>query len=87
LAPRLSYFDERRQQVFMIRFRMMLAAAIVAMFTADSTAHAKMAMRTFPVLAGAGAHDVYPAADGGVWFTAQSACNSAGSIRGSASRI
>ena len=29
--------------------------------------------RTFPVLAGAGAHDVYPAADGTVWFTAQSA--------------
>src|SRR3981081_1053102 len=32
-----------------------------------------MEMRTFPVLAGAGAHDVYPAADGAVWFTAQSA--------------
>ena len=30
-------------------------------------------MRTFPVLAGAGAHDVYPAPDGAVWFTAQSA--------------
>jgi len=32
-----------------------------------------MEMRTFPVLAGAGAHDVYPALDGTVWFTAQSA--------------
>ena len=50
---------------------MMLAAA-VAMSTVGSTAHA-MAMQTFPVLAGAGAHDVYPAPDGAVWFTAQSA--------------
>jgi virginiamycin B lyase len=32
-----------------------------------------MAMQTFPVLAGAGAHDVYPAPDGAVWFTAQAA--------------
>lgn len=30
-------------------------------------------MQAFPVLAVAGAHDVYPAADGAVWFTAQSA--------------
>src|SRR5580704_14275775 len=46
----------------MIRLVMMLAAA-VAMSTAGGTAHAKMAMQTFPVLAGAGAHDVYPAPD------------------------
>jgi virginiamycin B lyase len=32
-----------------------------------------MAMQTYPVLAGAGAHDVYPAPHGTVWFTAQSA--------------
>jgi virginiamycin B lyase len=32
-----------------------------------------MEMRTLPVLAGVGAHDVYPAPDGTVWFTAQSA--------------
>src|SRR5713226_6561278 len=56
----------------MIRLVMMLAAA-VAMSTAGGTAHAKMAMQTFSVLAGAGAHDVYPAPDGAVWFTAQSA--------------
>src|SRR6266849_3706137 len=56
----------------MIRLVMMLAA-VVAMSTAGGTAHAKMAMQTFPVLAGAGAHDVYPAPDGAVWFTAQSA--------------
>src|ERR1700757_3512329 len=56
----------------MIRFVMMLAA-IVAMSTVGGTAHAKMAMQTFPVLAGAGAHDVFPAPDGAVWFTAQSA--------------
>src|SRR6202007_3409234 len=31
------------------------------------------AMRTCPVMAAPSAHDVYPAADGTVWFTAQSA--------------
>src|SRR5260370_15812819 len=56
----------------MIRLVMMLAA-VVAMSTAGGTAHAKMAIQTFPVLAGAGAHDVYPAPDGTVWVTAQSA--------------
>ena len=56
----------------MIRLRMMLAAVVV-MSTAGSTARAKMAMQTFHVLAGAGAHDVYPAPDGTVRFTAQSA--------------
>ena len=56
----------------MVRFWMILAV-VVAVSTAGGPAHAKVAMRTFPVLAGAGAHDVYPAADGTVWFTAQSA--------------
>src|SRR5437870_12265398 len=56
----------------MVRFWMILAA-VVAVSTTAGPAHAKVAMRTFPVLAGAGAHDVYPAADGTVWFTAQSA--------------
>src|SRR5271167_2617127 len=56
----------------MILLLMMLVAA-VGMSTAGGTAHAKMALQTFSVLAGAGAHDVYPAPDGGVWFTAQSA--------------
>jgi virginiamycin B lyase len=56
----------------MIRGGMILAAAIL-MSTAGGNAHAKMAMQTFPVLAGAGAHDVYPAPDGTVWLTAQSA--------------
>jgi anti-sigma-K factor RskA len=45
----------------------------VAMSTVGGAPHAKMAMQTFPVLAAAGAHDVYPAPDGAVWFTAQSA--------------
>jgi len=57
----------------MVRFWMILAAVVVAVSTAAGPAHAKVAMRTFPVLAGAAAHDVYPAADGTVWFTAQSA--------------
>ena len=56
----------------MIRFGTRLAG-ILAMLAAGATAHAKMEMRTFSVLAGAGAHDVYPASDGTVWFTAQSA--------------
>src|SRR6266566_6387110 len=56
----------------MIRLHMM-HAAVIGILTAGGTAHANMEMRTFPVLAGAGAHDVYPAPDGAVWFTAQSA--------------
>ena len=56
----------------MMRPGTMLAAMLV-MLIAGAIAHAKMEMRTFPVLAGAGAHDVYPAPDGAVWFTAQSA--------------
>src|SRR3981189_1217673 len=50
-----------------------MLAAMLVMLTTGAPAHAKMEMRTFPVLAGAGAHDVYPALDGAVWFTAQSA--------------
>ena len=56
----------------MIRLAMMLAVAVM-MSTAVGPARAKMAMQTFPVQAGAGAHDVYPGPDGVVWFTAQSA--------------
>jgi virginiamycin B lyase len=56
----------------MIRLCMVFATALVSSI-AGGTVHAKMVMHTFPVLAGAGAHDVYPAPDGGVWFTAQSA--------------
>lgn len=52
----------------MIRLGMVLATAL-AMSISGGAAHAKMAMQTFPVLAGAGAHDVYPASDGTVWFT------------------
>src|SRR5882672_257685 len=53
--------------------RLLMLAAVAAMSTAGGAAQAKMMMQTFPVLAGAGAHDVYPAPDGVVWFTAQSA--------------
>src|SRR5215467_1520461 len=56
----------------MIWFATVLATALAILITAD-TVQAKMVMQTFAVLAGAGAHDVYPAADGTVWFTAQSA--------------
>jgi streptogramin lyase len=47
----------------MIRLGIMLAAA-VSISAAGGTADAKMAMQTFPVPAGAGPHDVYPAPDG-----------------------
>ena len=56
----------------MMRLVMGLAAAL-AVAISGSAVYAKMVIQTFPVLAGAGAHDVYPAADGTVWFTAQSA--------------
>jgi len=55
----------------MTRLGMMLAAAM--MVGASVSAQAKMAIDTYPVLAGSGAHDVYPAPDGTVWFTAQAA--------------
>src|SRR5215467_13971227 len=56
----------------MVRLVFVLATEL-AMWIAGGTAHARMVMQTFAVLAGAGAHDVYPAPDGTVWFTAQSA--------------
>ena len=56
----------------MVRLVMMLVAAL-AMSTAGGTVRASSAMQTFPVQPGAGPHDVYPAPDGAVWFTAQSA--------------
>jgi virginiamycin B lyase len=56
----------------MIRFAIVLATAL-AVLIAGGTTHARIVMQTFAVLAGAGAHDVYPAPDGTVWFTAQSA--------------
>ena len=70
----------------MIRLGMMLASAI-AVSTAGGTAYAKMAMHIFADLAGAGAHDVYPAPDGTVWFTAQSAGKLGRLDPGPASRI
>src|SRR6516164_8767357 len=56
----------------MIRLAIVFTTAFV-MLIAGGTAYARMVMQTFAVLAGAGAHDVYPAPDGTVWFTAQSA--------------
>jgi virginiamycin B lyase len=56
----------------MIRLGMVFVAAVL-MSVAGGASHAKMTMQTFPMLAGAGPHDVYPAPDGTVWFTAQSA--------------
>src|ERR1700738_792440 len=56
----------------MIRLGMGFAAAVV-MSVCGGASPAKMTMTTFPVPAGAGPHDVYPAPDGAVWSTAQSA--------------
>ena len=56
----------------MIRLGMVFVAAVL-MSVSGGASHAKMTMQTFPVLAGSGPHDVYPAPDGTVWFTAQSA--------------
>jgi virginiamycin B lyase len=56
----------------MIPFGAILSSAML-LIAVGGTSHAKMVMQIFPVLAGAGPHDVYPAPDGGVWFTAQSA--------------
>src|SRR5205807_1133620 len=53
----------------MMRLEMMLAAAMIV--GTSVCAQAKMALETYAVLAGSGAHDVYPAPDGTVWFTAQ----------------
>ena len=58
----------------MTRLRMTLAAVAAAAMTAfPVSTQAKMVFHTYPVLAGAGPHDVYPAPDGTVWFTAQAA--------------
>jgi len=56
----------------LIRYGLVLAAAVLMSAFGGST-RAKITMQIFPVLSGAGPHDVYPAPDGTVWFTAQSA--------------
>jgi virginiamycin B lyase len=49
------------------------AAPAVSPRANSSTVDAAVQLDTFELPAGAGAHDVAPAVDGGVWFTAQSA--------------
>jgi streptogramin lyase len=72
----------------MTRFGIMLAAAIAIMVAAGGGAvYAKMAMQTFPVLAGAGAHDVYPAPDGTVCSPRNPPASSAALTPGPADRI
>ena len=70
----------------MMRPGTMLAAMLV-MLTAGATSHAKMEMRTFPVLAGAGAHDVYPHRMVRCGSLHSRPANSAGSIPELPSRI
>jgi len=72
----------------MMRLGRALATALMLVTSiAGGTVHAKMVMQTFPVLAGAGPHDVYPAPDGAVWLPRNPPASSAGSIRGPAGRI
>src|SRR2546430_1167599 len=68
-GPRL--LRDGARSLAMTRLGMMLTAAMMA--GASVSAQAKMALETYPVPAGSGAHDVYPAPDGTVWFTAQAA--------------
>ena len=70
----------------MVRLVMMFAAAVL-MSVSGGASHAKMAIQTFPVLAGAGAHDVYPAPDGTSGSPRNPRASSAGSIPKPASRI
>src|SRR5258707_6190005 len=49
-----------------------LAAALAAMLALPATALADVRVDYFPVPAGAHPHDVAPAPDGKVWYTAQS---------------
>ena len=56
----------------MNRLVMMLVAVVVILMP-DVTVRANTTMQTFQIQSGAGPHDVYPAPDGAVWFTAQSA--------------
>ena len=64
----------------------LVPAALLAIWAAGGTARADVAINTFPVPPGSGAHDVYPAADGTVWFKPRPPASSAGSIRGPANR-
>jgi len=50
-----------------------LSLAPLVLSAADAAADSKIVVRSYPIPAGSGAHDVWPAADGTVWFTAQAA--------------
>jgi hypothetical protein len=82
----LYYCVEQWQEVFMIRYGMMLAAAVLMSASPGST-HARMAMQTFPVLAGAGRATSIRRQTGQSGSLHNPRANSAGSIRGPASRI
>src|SRR5438105_3559814 len=72
----LDYSAGGARRLAMTRLGMSLAAAAaaaIAMTAISVSGHAKMALQTYPLPAGAGPHDVYPAPDGTVWFTAQAA--------------
>ncbi|HEU0202058.1 MAG TPA: lyase [Burkholderiaceae bacterium] len=55
------------------RLRVLLPAALAAVFTTICLPSFAQEVRYFPVPAGAGPHDVAPAPDGTVWYTAQRA--------------
>ena len=51
--------------------KMLIAAAAAMLFTGMGQAFADLSMKEFKVPSGAWPHDVAPAPDGGVWYTAQ----------------
>ena len=54
---------------------------LVALLTLASVARAEPVLLEYPVPPGSHPHDVAPAADGGVWYTAQS-LGALGNLRG-----
>ncbi len=56
----------------MMRMARTLAATLIVLAVAGF-AQAKIVVQTFPLPPGSGAHDVWPAPDGAVWYTAQAA--------------
>jgi virginiamycin B lyase len=65
----------------------MVFVAAVLMSVSGDASHAKMTMQTFPVLAGVGPHDVYPARTAQSGSPRNRPANSAASIPGPASLI
>jgi virginiamycin B lyase len=70
------------RRTMFVRAAAVLGALIVAGSAgAASAVESQLRVREFRVPSGTHPHDVAPARDGGVWYTAQHTASSAGSIR------